>query len=158
MLDAQRGTRFAADIAINYSQGNRLAQVKQPDGKITEVGDLSVLAPSRRSTRRIASCCRDELRSSKTGIFRSRWKPNDWTRCWPPASRRSSAWCIPRIVKRSKARQRSEEMPVNWGFVVRLDSARAFSSDLVERLAFAVARGALAIVGNEFTPSGRADT
>ena len=155
IVDSQRGTAFAADIAINSSQGNRLTQVNQPNGKITEVGDLSVLGA--KQTINAANCF---VLPGRVAFL------DDWNLSKPLDAERLDSLLAAGVTtvigmvhptnrEEIEGTAATEEMPVNWGFVVRLYSPRAFSSDLVERIAFAVARGAIAIVGNEFTPSGR---
>jgi hypothetical protein len=47
------------------------------------------------------------------------------------------------------------ELPVNWGFLVKLDSVQDISPELFEQLAFAVSSGALAVAADEFDSSMR---
>lgn len=47
VTDAERGTTYTADLAINYSNGNRLGPSNRTEGKIADVGDLSVLGAKR---------------------------------------------------------------------------------------------------------------
>ncbi len=151
--DAERGAEFIADIAINYAHGNRLTRVKQPNGKITEVGDLSVLGA--KLTINAADCL----------VLPGRVALLDAGQLARPLETEFLdsllAGGVTTIVGIVPAADRAEieritsiaEMPVNWSFIVRLDSGGTSRPTLIEQLAFAASQGALAVVAAQFDSS-----
>jgi hypothetical protein len=155
VLDTGNGTKFTTDIAINFAHGNRLIRLKQPDGKIAEVGDLSVLGA--RETINAANCVVLPGRVAlvdepmlgqrlESDVLDSLLSSGVTTVvCAVPAANRVAIERISSIA----------ELPMNWGFLVKLDSDQDLSPELFEQLAFAVYSGALAIATDEFDSSTR---
>ena len=154
VLDTQRGTKFIADIAINYANGNRLTQAKLVDGKMTDVGDLSLLGATQ-----TISASNHLIMPGRLAFM------EDWTMVPPeealfdfllaagvttviglvrPTDRKTIDW-----VDRIKA------MPMNWGFAVRHVPDAADATELNNLIPYAVTRGALAIMSSNFSVDDR---
>jgi N-acyl-D-aspartate/D-glutamate deacylase len=155
VLDAERGTKFTADIAVNYAQGNRLAKAKQPDGKITEVGDLSVLGA--KQTISAANCVvlPGRIALLEDGML-GRSLYTDFLDSILSAGVTTVVGIVPADDRAEIERITSKaNLPVNWGFVVRANSGSTPRAAVFEQLSFAASQGALAIIADRFEPSTR---
>jgi hypothetical protein len=156
VTNTDRNGAFTADIAINYAQGHRLTHVKQPDGKITEVGDLSVLGA--RETINAANCL---VLPGRVALLEERMlgprMATDFLDSLLSSGHTTVVGIVPAVDRAGIERIASiAELPVNWAFIVKLDSGRNVSAELSEQLAFAVFRGALAVAADSLESSTRA--
>ncbi len=140
---------FTADLGIEQTQTERLGGELKSDGRIVEVGDLSVL-------------------SAKSTIDATGWLilPGQlaFNEDWSPDSTLSPkqldsllAKGVTTLIGGVDLTNRdaidsigaTRELPMNWGFVGRIDKAVSLPrADLVERVASAASRGLLAIVAD----------
>ncbi|HEY3392480.1 MAG TPA: M14 family zinc carboxypeptidase [Lacipirellulaceae bacterium] len=149
VLDAHHGAAYKADLGIDHSHGSRLAVTSKRDGKIVEIGDLSTTAG--KSAVDAAGC----LILPGRAAFLADWTP---TTGLPGAQLESLlSQGVTSVIGSLNLADREaiealatpRQLPVNWGFVGSLDSARNFARQpLVEHVAVAAARGMLAVVGN----------
>ncbi len=156
---------FTADLGISQSRSERLGGNAKSDGKIVEIGDLSTL-------------------SARTNIDATSWLIlpgqlaflDDWSAEQPLATERVNALLsrgVTAVIGSIDLANRAaidaiaetRELPVNWGFVGRLEKIAGISpAQLVENVAVAVNRGLLAIatdraneeVWQQFTDLGAA--
>jgi hypothetical protein len=146
VLSAISPNAFTTDLGIEQTQSERLGGESKKDGRIVEVGDLSVL-------------------SSKSTIDASGWLilPGQlaFKEDWSPGATLSTknvdsllAQGVTTLIGCVDLANRdaidsigaARELPMNWGFVGRIDKAVSLPrADLVERVASAANRGLLAI-------------
>ncbi|HEX5472480.1 MAG TPA: hypothetical protein VFW73_11365, partial [Lacipirellulaceae bacterium] len=140
---------FAADLGIQETRSERLGGSAKSDGRIVEIGDLSTL-------------------SAKAHFDGADWLilpgrialVEEWS-----AEAASSRQQIGALLARGvtsvigyidlnktaaiEAMSKVRDMPINWGFVGRIDKARSLPpAELIERVAWAAAQGALAIASD----------
>lgn len=148
VLSALSPTAFTADLGIEQSRTERLSGRSQSDGKIIDIGDLSTL-------------------SARTNIDATGWLilPGQlaFIEAWIPDATLPKhldaplAKGVTTIIGSIDLANRdaissidsARELPMNWGFVGRIDKAAGLSrADLIERVAVAAHRGLLAIATN----------
>jgi predicted deacylase len=149
VLDAHHGAAYKADLGIDHSHGSRLAVTSKRDGKIVEIGDLSTTAG--KFSINAAGC----LILPGRAAFLADWTPKtDLTGAQLESLLSQGVTSVIGAVDLAdreaiEALSASRQLPINWGFVGSLDSARSFArQQLVEHVAVAAARGMLAVVGN----------
>ena len=148
LLDAKHGDVYQADLTVDHSHGNRLAVTAQCNGRIGEVGDLSTVAG--KTTIDAYGC----LVLPGRVAFVPDWLPtadlpDDMLDTLLAAGATTAVGSFD-LADRDEieAIGRERSLPVNWGFVARLDGPRAFSPvALIEHVALAAAAGVLAVVG-----------
>jgi len=149
VLSACSPNAFTADLGIEQTQSERLGGESNSDGRIVEVGDLSVL-------------------SAKTTIDATGWLilPGQlaFREDWSPDSSLSPKQldsllakgvttligCVD-LANRNAVDSigAARELLINWGFVGRIDKAGSLPRvELVERVASAASQGLLAIVAD----------
>jgi hypothetical protein len=149
VLTAITPKAFTADLGIEQSRTERLGGGSKSDGRIIEIGDLSTL-------------------SAKEHIDATGWLilPGQlaYSESFAPNSKLSNQQidsllekgvttvigCIDLANRDAiEAIGSAAQLPLNWGFVGRLDKASALpAAELVERVAAAANRGMLAIVSD----------
>jgi predicted deacylase len=148
VLDANHGDAYKADLGIDYSHGSRLELNSKRDGRIVDIGDLSTTAGKLTID---ASGC---LVLPGGAAFVADWSPQNNlldTQIESLLSRgvTSVLGAIDLADNGSiEAMSAPLRLPINWGFVGRLDSARDFRrQQLIQHVALAAERGLLAVVG-----------
>ncbi len=146
VLTAISPTAFTADLGIAQSATECLGGHGKSDGKIVEIGDLSTL-------------------SAKTNVDATGWLvlagQLAFLESWGPDKSLSTQQLHSLLAKgvttligcvdlannnAIDSIAASREMPINWGFVGRIDKAVSLSSaELIERVAAAANRGLLAV-------------
>jgi hypothetical protein len=148
MLDAHYGDACRADLGIDHSHGSRLAMTAKRDGKIVDIGDLSTMAGKLAIN---ASGC---LILPGRIVFIPDWAPT--TNLADPQLESLLSQGVTCVIgaldladgEAIEALSAARKLPLNWGFVGRLDSVRSLARpQLVEHVALAAARGMLAVVG-----------
>jgi hypothetical protein len=129
--------------------------VKQPGGTVTGLGDLSVLGA--RETINAANCL--VLPGRVALLDEPRLGPrleSDFLESLLSSGMTSVVGIVPAANRAAIERIASiAEFPVNWGFVVKLDSAQEINAEALKQLEFAVSRGALAIAADDFDAAMR---
>jgi Zinc carboxypeptidase len=149
VLDAHHGAAYKADLGIDHSHGSRLAVTAKRDGKMVEIGDRSTTAG--KSTIDAAGC----LILPGRAAFLANWTPTtDLTGAQLESLLSQGVTSVIGAVDLAdpeaiEALSASRQLPINSGFVGRLDSARNLArQQLIEHVAVAAARGILGVVGN----------
>jgi predicted deacylase len=148
LLDAKNGEPYTADLGIDHSHGSRLAITSKRDGRIVDVGDLSTTAG------KVTIDANGHLVLSGRVTFVNDWLPgaalSDDRLNTLLTSGTTSVIGFVDLADRDAVESidRDRELPINWGFVGRLESARSLPpARLVEHVALAAAHGVLAVVG-----------
>jgi predicted deacylase len=149
VLDANHGDAYKADLGIDHSHGSRLAVTLKRDGKIVDIGDLSTAAG--KLTIDAAGCLILPGRAAHVADWSPRTNLSDaqleslLSRGMTSVIGAVDLTDAEEIESMSAPRQ----LPINWGFVARLESARNLArQQLIEHVALAGNRGLLAVVGN----------
>lgn len=139
---------FRADLAIEQSHGQRIALTSRRDGKLADLGDLSTTAAKLMID---AEGCL--ILPGRITVL------DDWNPATPLDDRlldsllafgATTAVGTLDLADRDalEAIGRADELPLNWGFVGRLNAISALPrAEWCERLAVAASRGMLAVVG-----------
>lgn len=147
VLTAVSPQPFIADLGISQSRSERLGGNAKSDGKIFEIGDLSTL-----SARTIVDATGWLVLPGQLAFL------ENWSAETPLSADQVSALlakgvttvigCIDLANRAAiEAISISRELPVNWGFVGRVDrAANRPPAQLIENVAAAVNRGLLAVV------------
>jgi Zinc carboxypeptidase len=148
LLDADHGAAYKADLGIDHSHGNRLALTAKRDGKIVEIGDLSTTAE------KLAIDAADCLILPGRAAFLPDWtSQSDFSDSHLPSLMSHGVTSVVGTVNLADddaiaAISTARQLPINWGFVGRLDTARTLVGPrLVEQVALAAHRGLLAVIG-----------
>ncbi len=140
---------FTVDLGIQETRTERLGGDTKSDGRIIEIGDLSTL-------------------TAKAHIDGTGWLilpgrialVEEWSPETALSPQQIDALLVRGVTSvigcvdlnktaAIEAIGSARDMPVNWGFVGRIDNARSLApAELVERVAWAAAQGALAIASN----------
>jgi predicted deacylase len=149
VLDANHGAAYRADLGVDHSHGSRLAITPNHDGKIVDIGDLSTSAG--KITIDAAGCVVLPGRAA----FLADWSPNiKFTDAQLESFLSHGVTSVIGALDLAdggaiKEMSTQRQLPINWGFVGRLESARSLARpQLAEHLAMAADRGLLNIVGN----------
>jgi hypothetical protein len=149
VLDGHHGELYQADLGIDHSRGNRLAVTDERDGKITEIGHLTMTAG--KNVMNAAGCL---ILPGRTVLVRD-WSPTDDLSDRRIASLAAhGTTCAIGIVNLAdadaiKAMGENRQLPINWAFLGRLDDARNMKpADVMANVSLAAAQGMLAVVGN----------
>lgn len=146
---------FTADLGITESRTERLGGRSKSDGKIIEIGDLETL-----SARRHVDGSHWLILPGRIA-FLENWSPDG--NLSPQQIEELLAKGVASVIgcvdlgneKAVEAIGAARELPVNWGFVGRVDKARSLSPvELVERVAMAANKGVLTIVGSRANEEG----
>jgi hypothetical protein len=149
LVDGERGTAFRADLGVNFAHGHRLAIGKKPDGKIGEIGDLSV------SSGKLEIEAEGSLVIPGSVAF----VPELTAGSSPTVEQLSSLLSAgtTTVLGAVDIRDRNAldaltttpELPINVGYVAMLNGAAMLPmAELVDRILFAVTQGVLAVVGD----------
>jgi hypothetical protein len=148
VLDAEYGEAYQADLGVDHSHGGRLAITPQRNGRIVDVGDLSTTAG------KVAVDAADCLLLPGHIAFENGWSASGEIHDEKLNSLLAGGYTtvigLVDLVDHEAidAIDRERTLPVNWGFVGRLDSARPLSAAaLVEHVGLAAEKGVLAVVG-----------
>jgi hypothetical protein len=149
VFDAHCSAPFLADLGINHAQGHRLVLGKQPDGRIAEIGDVSI------TTGKITiNACNCLVLPGRIAF---------WPNLVPGApleplvldSLLSSGTttlvaCVDLVdCPTLDAIGSVNGLPVNIGYVAALEKANQLpTADLIDLLLFAVSQGILAVIGD----------
>ena len=148
VLDEKDGDAYRADLGIDHSHGNRLTVTTKRDGRIVDVGDLST------SAGQIAIDASGCLVVPGRIALATDWGPT--TQLSEDKLNHLLRRGITTVVgmvdladhDAIEAIDQERELPVNWGFIVRLNFARSLSPmAVIEHVALAAAKGVLAAVG-----------
>ncbi len=149
VLDANHGNTYKADLGIDHSHGSRLAVTSKRDGKIVDIGDLSTTAG--KLTIDAADCLILPGRAAFIDDWSPRTKLTD-ERLESLLSRGVTSvigavdLADPDAIEAMSA---PRQLPINWGFVGRFESARSLARpQLYEHVSLVAARGLLAVVGS----------
>ncbi len=149
VLDANHAAAYRADLGIDHSHGSRLAITSKRDGKIVDIGDLSTSAG--KFTIDAAGCL---ILPGRAALLAD-WSPRaHLTDAQLESLLSHGVTCVIGSVDLAdgeaiEALSAPRQVPINWGFVGRLDSARSLAPpQLVEHVSQAAARGLLAVVGD----------
>jgi hypothetical protein len=140
---------FISDLGIKQSQTERLGGERKSDGKIVDIGDLSVL--SARASLDAAEC----LTLPGQLAYLSDWAPKETLRDEQLDSLLAlgTTTIIGGVdladADSIEAIKTVHDLPTNWGFVGRLSKRTSLPrTELIERVAWASAQGVLAIAGD----------
>jgi hypothetical protein len=147
VLTASTPDAFTADLGIEQSQNDRLGGRTKTDGKIIEIGDLSVLSAKSKLD------AAGKLVMPGRIAFVEDWSPKDelpkgQTEGWLAEGITTIIGCVDLADRDAiDAIGTKRKLPLNWGFVGRIDKAGSSEgADRWERIAWAAHQGVLAIV------------
>jgi hypothetical protein len=148
VLDVEYGEAYQADLGVDHLHGGRLAIMPKRNGRIVDVGDLGTTAG------KVTVDAAGRLLLPGRIAFENGWLASDEISDEKLnsllAGGNTTVIGLVDLADREAIEAIDCELtlPVNWGFVGRLESARSLSSAaLVEHCGLAAEKGVLAVVG-----------